>query len=184
MGGTESRFNALLVEGDEKEALALWHAQPELQARFRPGVPIKSSPYRDKPLHCAARGSMKVLMHEFLSRGADPRAKNDSGETPLHIVCRSARFSSRTNRLRAELLRLLLDNLPPTDREKYENIGMGVWSTEVKCEGEMRSKAGSSLSLGRDSLFSNGAGERLDPYNMAVLDRVSGKMCVCISHTC
>lgn len=155
MGGTESRFNGLLVEGSETDALELWHNHPELQAGFRPNLPIKSTPHRDMPLHCAARGSLKVLMHEFLTRGADPRAKNANGETPLHIVCRSARFSSRTNRLRADLLRLLLDRLSPFEQSKYEDVGNGVLCEDERGLGER----------------CTGAGEA-DPYNLALSDKV------------
>jgi ankyrin repeat/IBR domain-containing protein 1 len=148
MGGVESRFNGLLVGGNEKEALELWHSHPDLQARFRPQLPIKSSPHRDTPLHSAARGSMKVVMEELLSNGADPRTKNANGETPLHIVCSSARFSSRTNRLRAELLRLLLDRLEPF--EQGREVGNGVLGTG---DGE-----------------ASVAGEA-DPYRLALTDK-------------
>ena len=157
MGGTESRFTSLIVEGNEAEALELWNSNPELQARFRPDLPIKSTQHRDTPLHSAARGAMKKLMHELLVHGADPRAKNVVGETPLHIVCRSARFSSRTNRLRADLLRLLLDRLSPFEQSVYEaeSVGNGVLGV-----GE-----GENLPL------TSGAGEA-DPYKLALTDKV------------
>ena len=157
MGGVESRFNGLLVEGSEAEALELWHGNPELQARFRPNVPIKSTQCRDTPLHSAARGCMKVLMDEFLARGADPRAKNANGETPLHIACSSARFSSRTNRLRADLLRLLLDRLSPFEKGRFEDVGNGVLCAEESGKGEHTA---------------TGAGEA-DPYNLALTDKVT-----------
>lgn len=153
MGGAESRFNGLLVEGNEKEALELWQSHPELQARFRPNLPIKSTQYRDTPLHSAARGDMKELMQEFLSRGADPRAKNSNGETPLHIVCRSARFSSRTNRLRADLLKLLLDRISPFEQNVYQDIGNGE-------------NGGLGDNVGREHL------SEADPYNLALSDKV------------
>ena len=157
MGSLESRFNSLIVDGNETEALELWHGHPELQARFRPNLPIKWTQCRDTPLHCAARGAMKVLMHEFLSHGADPRAKNSNGETPLHIVSSSARFSSRTNRLRADLLRLLLDRLSPFEQTKYEDVGNGVLCADETGIAERLSSAG--------------AGEA-DPYNLALMDKV------------
>lgn len=165
MGSAESRFNGLLVQGNEKEALDLWQSHPELQAQFRPNLPIKSTRYRDAPLHVAARNDMKSLMQEFLTRGADPRAKNSNGETPLHIVCRSARFSSRANRERADLLRLLLDRLSPFEQTTYhQDIGSGVM-----CEsGESQWGSGDSMALGRD-----GTGE-VDPYNLALSDKVIG----------
>ena len=152
MGGIESRFNGLIVEGNEKEALELWHSNPELQARFRPDLPLKATQYRDTPLHSAARGNMKILTYEFLAHGADPRAKNANGETPLHIVCSSARFSSRTNRLRADLLRLLLDRLSPFEQNRYEEVGNGVL-----CASEWA--------------ICDRAGEA-DPYNLALMDKV------------
>lgn len=157
MGGTESRFNGLLVEGNEKEALELWQSHPELQARFRPNLPIKSTRYRDMPLHSAARSDMKKLMQEFLSRGADPRAKNSNGETPLHIVCRSARFSSRTNRLRADQLKLLLDRLSPFEQKVYQDVGNGVL-----CE-----SGGPADNTGREHHQ-----PEADPYNLALSDKV------------
>lgn len=166
MGSTESRFNGLLVQGNEKEALDLWQSHPELQAQFRPNLPIKSTRYRDAPLHIAARNDMKTLMQEFLTRGADPRAKNSNGETPLHIVCRSARFSSRTNRVRADLLRLLLDRLSPFEQTLYQEVGSGVLCESGKnCEWG----SGDSMASGRERL--SGTGEA-DPYNLALSDKV------------
>lgn len=156
MGGVESRFNSLLVEGNEQEALELWHSNPDLQAGFRPDLPIKSTRCRDTPLHSAARGCMKILMHEFLTHGADPRAKNTNGETPLHIVCSSARFSSRTNRLRADLLRLLLDRLSPFEQRRFEDMGNGVLSAED----------------GARMAEHTGVGEA-DPYCLALTDKVT-----------
>lgn len=160
MGGAESRFNSLLVEGNETEALELWHNHPELQARFRPDLQIKSTQYRDTPLHSAARANMKILMHELLLRGADPRAKNSNGETPLHIVCSSARFSSRTNRLRADLLRLLLDGLvlSPCEHNKDEEAVL------------VGSGNGEALTCDR-------VGEA-DPYNLAITDKVTKWVCL------
>ena len=160
MGGTESRFNSLIVEGNETEALELWESNPELQARFRPDLPIKSTQQRDTPLHSAARGAMKDLMRELLSHGADPRAKNVVGETPLHIACRSARFSSRTNRLRADLLRLLLDRLSPFEQSTCEDVGNGVLGVDER----------------DSSRLTSGAGEA-DPYMLALTDKVGGVVC-------
>lgn len=112
MGGVESRFYSLLLSGSSDEALQMWLSNPEdLQELFHPNVPIKSSPFRDNPLHCAARHGMKILMHEFLEKGADPYARNDNGETAMHIVCRTARGSSRTSRRQKELLSVLLDKI-------------------------------------------------------------------------
>jgi len=113
MGGVESRFQTLLLEGKTEEAMSMWHNNPEnLQQIFRPNAPIKGSPYRDNSLHCSARHGMKILMHEFLEKGADPFSRNDNGETAMHIVCRTARGSSRTSKRQADLLFLLLDKIP------------------------------------------------------------------------
>ena len=93
--------------------MSMWVSNPEnLQEIFHPNVPIKGSPYRDNPLHCSARHGMKILMHEFLEKGADPFSRNDNGETAMHIVCRTARGSSRTSKRQADLLYLLLDKIP------------------------------------------------------------------------
>ena len=114
MGGIESRFNALLVEGKADDAMETWTANLELQTRLQPNAQIKSSPYRDTPLHCSVRWEMKELMLEFLTRGGDPLATNGIGETPIHIVCRAgdSKISSRRCRKRADVLQLMLDRIP------------------------------------------------------------------------
>lgn len=121
MGGIESRFNALLVEGKADEALELWTANFELQTRLQPNAQIKSSPYRDTPLHCSVRWEMKELMLEFLTRGGDPLSTNAVGETPIHIVCRAgdSKISSRRCRKRADVLQLMLERIPSA--EGFEN---------------------------------------------------------------
>lgn len=60
MGGLESRFNSLLVEGKAAEAGEMWSENPNLQSSYRPNSQIKFSPHRDSPLHCTARLDMKV----------------------------------------------------------------------------------------------------------------------------
>lgn len=120
MGGVESRFNTLLVEGKQEEAIQLWNENIELQARHQPNNRIKASPYRDTPLHCTVRFEMKELMQEFLTRGADPFAANGVGETPLHMVCRASKFSSRRAKKRAEFLQMMLDRIP--NEEAFEVI--------------------------------------------------------------
>ena len=126
MGGTESRFNSLLLEGsDEEQPLKMWLQDKELQDSFQqhPNLPLKGSPYRDTPLHCAARKQMKILMLEFLDKGADPLARNSNSETPMHIVCTSARASSRTSKRRYDILQLLLDRIPEIcGEESYDVI--------------------------------------------------------------
>lgn len=121
MGGVESRFNALLVEGKADEAMQIWDENFDLQMKHQPNAQIKSSPHRDTPLHCTVRWEMKELMQEFLSRGGDPFTINGIGETPLHIVCRAAKFSSRRSKKRAEFLQLMLDRIP--GEETFEVIG-------------------------------------------------------------
>lgn len=158
MGGVESRFNGLLVEGKQDEALHLWHSQAEIQTRYNPNQAIRGASHRgDTPIHSAARASMKIIMEELLSHGADPRVKNASGETPLHVVCSSTRFSSRTNHLRAELLTMLLDRLSPFSErsDSYEPIGNGVLvMTSSERDG------------GRQ------ATDEPDPYRLALMDKV------------
>ena len=172
MGGTESRFNALLVEGNETEALELWDGFSDLQVRFRPQTPIKSSPYRDMPLHAAVRASMKTLTVEFLRNGADPHARNANGETAIHLVCRSARFSSRTNAFRAELLRQLLERTRV--EQNYEDIN--TIAAFAKEDGDPDWKGGSKApGLQRQRSISAGDIRQLvlDPYNLGVEDKVS-----------
>lgn len=174
MGGTESRFNSLLVEGTETDALELWHSYPDLQERFRPEVPIKCSPHRDKPLHAAARWGMKVLMHEFLERGADPLARNSNEETALHLVCRSARFSSRTNAHRAELLRMLLDKISSASDETCEELSNAEWFSQTLPSASPEKKVDTgSRTLERPRSSSNvGSSTAMDPYNLGVEDKV------------
>lgn len=122
MGGVESRFNALLVDGKASEAMEIWISNIELQAGLQPNAQIKSSPFRDSPLHCAVRWEMKELMLEFLTRGGDPFTTNLIGETPLHIVCRAgdSKISSRRCRKRAEYLQLMLERIP--NEEHFEVV--------------------------------------------------------------
>lgn len=122
MGGIESRFNGLLVDGKADDAMEVWTANFHLQTSLQPNAQIKSSPYRDTPLHCSVRWEMKKLMLEFLTRGGDPFATNGIGETPLHIVCRAgdAKISSRRSRKRADFLQLMLDRIP--NEEGFEVI--------------------------------------------------------------
>ncbi len=60
MGGLESKFNALLVDGRREEAESIWAENLDLQSRFRPNIQIKASPTRDTPLHCTVRHEMQV----------------------------------------------------------------------------------------------------------------------------
>lgn len=132
MGGVESRFNALLVEGKADEAMEIWTANFELQTGLQPNAQIKSSPNRDTPLHCSVRWEMKELMLEFLTRGGDPFTTNGIGETPLHIVCRAgdSKISSRRSRKRAEYLRLMLEKIP--NEENFEVIRTSKSNSDSK----------------------------------------------------
>ena len=111
MGGIESKFNALLVDGRTDEAKTMWADNIELQERFRPNEQIKNSPKRDTPLHCAVHWEMRELVEEFLKRGGDPFSRNGSLETPIHVVCRSAKFSSRRSKRKLELLKMMIEKM-------------------------------------------------------------------------
>lgn len=121
MGGLESKFNALLVDGRNDEAKTMWEENIDLQERFRPNEQIKSSPKRDTPLHCAVHWEMKELVKEFLKRGGDPLSRNGSLETPIHVVCRSAKFSSRRSKRKLELLKMMLKKLSG-EQQAYDVI--------------------------------------------------------------
>ena len=158
MGNVESRFGTLLVQGKEEEAMEQWKENFELQTRFQPNTQIKASQYRDTPLHCTVRFEMKELMVEFLSMGGDPFSTNALGETPLHIVCRAAKISSRRSRKRAELLRLLLDRIP--SEETFEVVR----SMEAK---KSDWKSASVVSSGADR----------DTHHLGMQDKV---WCMCV----
>ena len=130
MGGIESKFNALLVDGRADEAKTLWSENIELQVRFQPNLQIKSSPNRDTPLHCAVHWEMRELVEEFLKRGGDPLSRNGSGETPIHVVCRSAKFSSRRSKRKLDLLQLMLKRIPEIAGEKSYDVIPGSTSLE------------------------------------------------------
>ena len=130
MGGLESKFNALLVDGRTDEANTMWAANTELQERFRPNEQIKSSPKRDTPLHCAVHWEMKELVEEFLKRGGDPFSKNGNLETPIHVVCRSAKFSSRRSKRKLELLKIMLNKVPTISGEQSYDVIPGSASLE------------------------------------------------------
>ena len=52
-----------------------------------------------------------MLFTTFLEKGGDPFVRNSSGDTPLHLVCTSAKFSSRRSKRKAEQLQLLLNQI-------------------------------------------------------------------------
>ena len=59
-------------------------------------VPTRDS--RLTPLHVAARTATEELVELFLSRGADVRAKNREGETPLNAACAGAERPAEAGR--------------------------------------------------------------------------------------
>lgn len=130
MGGLESKFNALLVDGRGDEAKTIWDANIDLQERFRPNEQIKSSPKRDTPLHCAVHWEMRELIEEFLKRGGDPFSRNGNLETPIHVVCRSAKFSSRRSKRKLELLKLMLNKIPKISGAQSYDVIPGSASLE------------------------------------------------------
>lgn len=130
MGGLESKFNALLVDGRSDEAKTMWDANIDLQERFRPNEQIKSSPKRDTPLHCAVHWEMRELVEEFLKRGGDPFSRNGNLETPIHVVCRSAKFSSRRSKRKLELLKLMLNKIPKISGAQSYDVIPGSASLE------------------------------------------------------
>ena len=130
MGGIESKFNALLVDGRAEEAMTIWSENSELQESFQPNQQIKSSPKRDTPLHCAVHWEMKDFVTEFLKRGGDPFSRNGSGETPIHVVCRSAKFTSRRSKRKLELLKMMLNKIPKIAGEQSYDVIPGSTSME------------------------------------------------------
>lgn len=151
MGGIESKFNSLLVSGRTEEAVEMWGENLELQARHQPNAQIKASPYRDTPLHCTVRHEMMELMKEFLTRGGNPFSLNGDGETPLHIVCRSAKASSRKSKRRAEFLRAMLERVPMEGSSS--NIELSSSSVQSSLEG---SKGWGLSFSGRKGLLMSG----------------------------
>lgn len=192
MGGVESRFSLLLIDGSTEEALHLWVQHPELQSRLRPNEPIRSSLHRDTPLHCAARAEMKILLNDFLEAGGDPLVCNANGETPLHIVCTSARASSRTSKRRAELLQILLDKLPEVSGEESYDI---IESSTRSLPGAVNPAWGASgdgwSTLGHSIAVCEGAGLQNDVSGNAVnvplgaQDKVASSCCMhCLWGVC
>ena len=172
MGGLESRFNALLLEGKSEEALQFWNDNPDFHSTFRPNCLIKYSPSKDSPLHCAVRHEMKVLAAIFLEHGGDPFTRNANGETPVHLVCRSAKFSSRRSKRRAEILQELLDKIVPESYSEEEVVGQGEGAGSVAVK---RNRLLESWSEGAGNSGLYAGGSRL---NLGVQDKVC--VCVCV----
>ncbi|KAL5489407.1 hypothetical protein EMCRGX_G018496 [Ephydatia muelleri] len=113
MGGIESKFNALLAQGNEMEAVDMWDSNVQLLHQYNPNVAIRWNNQGDTPLHLAARLEMQSIMVRLIEKGGDPFLKNANDQTPLHLVCRSARNSSRTSKWRGTLLEILLSKVSP-----------------------------------------------------------------------
>ena len=121
MGNVETRFHQLLLSGEHEQALHFWTENKDFQSQLGFMTPVRGSSTKDSPLHCILRVGnyrqpfLKILMHEFLERGADPLFQNAANETSIHVVCCSQRHSARENRARREILEILLDELPSTE---------------------------------------------------------------------
>ena len=186
MGGIESKFNALLVEGRSDEAKTMWSENTDLQERFQPNQQIKASPKRDTPLHCAVHWEMRELVEEFLKRGGDPFSRNGSGETPIHVVCRTAKFSSRRSKRKLGLLQLMLDKIPRISGEQTYDVLPGSASLE-RLSGvgsSLPSKRSASVSCAEEkvralTLQGTVGGIRVkDSLNLSVQDKV----CLIVSY--
>lgn len=59
--------------------------------------------------------TLQTLLEVFLDKGGNPFVSNSSGDTPLHLVCTSAKFSSRRSKRKADQLQLLLNKMTPAE---------------------------------------------------------------------
>ena len=184
MGGTESRFNTLLIEGSE-DAMQMWKDNFALQAKYQINAQLKASPHRDTPLHCAVRAELRDLIQEFLSNGADPFAMNGIGETPLHLICRAGKISSRRAKRRAEYLQMMLDRIPSAE----EGGAFEVVRSSASLERERRGGRGggggaAALANGFSSSLSKEEGKRIsgrapvisETNRLGIQDRVSSTL--------
>ena len=146
----ESKLISLLQEKKLNEALELWVDNPELQNRINPNARIRAL-NGDTPLHCAARYGSKPILWLLLSKGGDPFVRNAKGETPMHIVCTSAKHDSITNDIQGDLLEVLLTKIPEVTGEATYDI---VCNEEEK-KGDLRARA-----------------ECEDTLNLGVVDKV------------
>ena len=122
MGTVEGKFYQLLSQNDLSEALKLWESTPELPNKIDINLGFKWARNKDPPLHCLLRHGnyrseeMRTLLQIFLDKGADPSIRNALDETALHIVCCSQRQGVRENKVRCEVLELLLQKLPDSEQ--------------------------------------------------------------------
>lgn len=91
----------------------MWDSNVQLLHQYNPNVAIRWNNQGDTPLHLAARLEMQSIMVRLIEKGGDPFLKNANDQTPLHLVCRSARNSSRTSKWRGTLLEILLSKVSP-----------------------------------------------------------------------
>ena len=92
----------------------MWDSKLNLLHRYNPNAPIRGwSTSGDTPLHCAARSGMQIVVSRLMEQGGNPFLKNQKDQTPLHLVCTSARNSSRTSKKRAAILEMLLSKVAP-----------------------------------------------------------------------
>ena len=132
MGNIETRFHQLLLSGDLEQAVLMWGENVELQSKLDLKSPVRYSPQKDPPLHCILRvgnyrvPQLKVLVYEFIDKGADPLCLNASRETALHVVCCSQRHSARVSKARCEVLELMLDKLPSDPPPTKNGVNDGI----------------------------------------------------------
>ena len=130
MGGIESKFHDLLLQGKAEEALETWVQSEYLQTKVDANTIVRKSKAKDPLLHCLLRNGdyhqiqVKLLAEEMLSKGADPLRLNEEKETALHVVCCSQRHSARLSRMRKEVLELLLDKLGTKPEPEKDGCGL------------------------------------------------------------
>ena len=128
MGNVEARFHQLLLTGEHEQALQFWSENKDFQSKLDLKMPVRGSLSKDSPLHCLLRVGnyrqpfLKILMHEFIEKGADPLFRNGFLETSIHVVCCSQRHSARENKARREILEILLEELPSIDPQLNDSI--------------------------------------------------------------
>ena len=114
-------------------------------------------------------------MEEFLKRGSDPFSRNAIGETPIHVVCRSAKFSSRRSKRKLELLKMMLSTMPKVSKEQSYSVVPSSTSLE---HSTLPSKRSSSLGSAEDKVKSLtlqgrvGAIKVKDSVDLGVQDKV------------
>ena len=150
MGNVEARFHQLLLSGEHEQALHFWSENQDFQSKLDLKTPVRGSQSKDSPLHCLLRVGnyrqpfLKILMHEFIEKGADPLFRNGSFETSIHVVCCSQRHSARENKARREILELLLDELPSIDSQPTDSVDV----RDVPAKGGVSRNIATHLNIG------------------------------------